>query len=272
VGNAIAGGAGKTPSALMLGKILLKNNYKIAYACKNYLSIIESPTKVKPHHSPPQVIEEAILLSKVADTFVAKNIIDAIAMANKYSYDYIITDDGLQNNKFLKNLSILVMDGKIGVGNNMMLPAGPMREPLKKALSKSNIIFMIGEDKHSLSKQLADKKVIKISPKFKLLKAKKTGKHYLAFTGIAYPQKFFNSLEASNIEIKNKIEFPDHHLYSEKDIAVLLEKEKSTNSRLITTEKDLVKIPKKYHKDISYLEIELIPDNKSLLLNILKNI
>ena len=269
VGNVIAGGAGKTPSVIMLGKILQKNGDKVAYACKNYLSTIDTPTKVESSHKPPEIIEEAILLSKVADTFVAKNIVDAVEIANKNSYDYIITDDGLQNNKFYKDVSILVIDGKIGVGNNMMLPAGPLREPLRHALNKTNVIFMIGEDKHNISTQITNKKILNLTPKFKALRIKKTDKNYLAFTGIAYPQKFFDSLEKNNFSIKDKIEFPDHYLYDEKDISKLLEKAKDTGARLMTTEKDLVKIPKKYHKDISCLTIELAADNQNSVLNIL---
>ncbi|MCH9753821.1 MAG: tetraacyldisaccharide 4'-kinase [Alphaproteobacteria bacterium] len=269
IGNAIAGGAGKTPSSIMVGKILKERGYKIAYACKNYLSTIKNPTKVSSSHCPPEVVEESILLSKIADTFVAKNIIDAVSAANKGSYDYIITDDGLQNNKFYKDISILVIDGTIGVGNNMMLPAGPLREPLKHALKKVNAIFMIGEDKCSISSQVQGKSIITLLPQFKILRTKKTIEKYLAFTGIAYPQKFFESLKKNNITMKDKIEFPDHHLYNEKEIDNLVKQANNMNSRLITTEKDLIKIPKQYHKDITCLVIELEPEKQKSILDIL---
>lgn len=268
VGNAIAGGSGKTPSAIMVGELLIKNGYQVAYVCKNYLSTLETPTQVSSGYLPPEVIEESILLSRIADTFVAQNITDAISLADEGNYDYIITDDGLQNKKFSKDISILVIDGKIGVGNNMMLPAGPLREPLNNAVSRSDIIFIIGEDINKISEKIVNKKIVKVSPRFKL-SSKNKSEYHTAFTGIAYPEKFFKSLEKNNISIKYKFEFPDHHIYSEEDIYMLLEKAKSTNTTLITTEKDFVKIPKKYHSDISYLKINLIPDDELSLLNIL---
>lgn len=265
IGNATAGGSGKTPVAIMIGKLLKKNGYKIAFVCKNYLSIIKAPTKISKNHKAPDVVDESILLSKIADTFVAENIIEALSVADKHGYDYIITDDGLQNNKFYKDISVLTIDGQIGLGNNMILPAGPMRETLKSAARRSDIIFMIGEDKKEILKKISDRHSIKLIRKFNL-KNPNAKQQYIAFSGIGYPEKFFKSLEDQKIHIIETIEYPDHHIYSVEDIESLIKKAHNAGATLITTEKDKIKIPEKYQAKISCLFIELFAEKEEKLL------
>lgn len=265
IGNVTAGGSGKTPVAIMLGKLLKKNDYKIAYVCKNYLATIKTPTKISKSHKSPDVVEESLLLSKVADTFVAENIIDALSAADQQSYDYIITDDGLQNNKFYKDISILTINGQIGLGNNMLLPSGPLRESLKSAIHRSDIIFMIGEDKKEILKKIPNHNYIKLIQKFNL-KYYNATQRYIAFSGIGYPEKFFKSLEDQKIHVIETIEYPDHYIYSVEDIESLIKKANNAGVALITTEKDMIKIPDKYKNKISCLFIELFAEKEEKLL------
>jgi len=257
VGNNIAGGAGKTPVSIMIGQILIEKGYNIAYACKNYQCAIPFPTKVTSAYKVGEVVEEAMLLSKIADTFVAQELLDALAMADKCNYDYIITDDGLQNNKFFKDKSIVVIDDNIGFGNNLLLPAGPLRETFCSVQKKVDFIVIVGDGEVKNLKNPI-KPIVRLKRKFK----EPLGKKYLAFTGIAYPEKFYTSLEKLGINVMDRISYPDHFCYDTKTVEYLLAKADKMGVKLITTYKDLIKIDKKYANSIDVLEIELIPDNK----------
>lgn len=268
IGNAVAGGSGKTPSTIMLAKALKKKGYKVALVCKNYNSNIKGPIKVTKAHLPPSVVDEAILLSKESDTFIAQNLVDAISLADKKSYDFIITDDGLQNNRFYKDISILVINGNIGVGNNLCLPAGPLREPLESALKRSNYVFFIGEDQQNLLKLIKKEKIIPVDRN--ILETPEKKSKYVAFTGIAYPQSFFDTLKAHHYKVIQNIPFPDHHIYSQKDITKLLHIASKENAKLITTEKDYTKVDKAHHCKIEFLPIEFSAQNINILIDTLK--
>jgi tetraacyldisaccharide 4'-kinase len=257
VGNILAGGAGKTPVAIMLGQLLISKGFNVAYACKNYLGTISLPIKVNDSYKIGEIVDEAMLLAKTSDTFVAPNLIDAIAMADRGEYDYIITDDGLQNNQFYKDISILIVDGKVKFGNNFLLPAGPLRETFINAQDRVDFVAVVGDENSELIKD-ASKPMIFLQPEFgKTIKNK-----YVAFTGIAYPEKFYSSLEELKIDIVDKISYPDHFCYSVKDIEDLIKKSEKLGARLITTSKDLVKIAAIYHSNIDVLEMKLIPKNQ----------
>ncbi len=270
IGNAIAGGSGKTPSTIMLAKELKKQGYKVGLVCKNYKANIKDPIKVTKKHSPPEIVDEAVLLSKISDTFTAKNITDAITLADKQGFDFIITDDGLQNNRFHKDVSILVINGNIGVGNNLCIPAGPLREPIKSAISHSHYVFFIGKDKHHLSRLIDKEKLMHIEQKN--LSSPKKNTNYIAFTGIAYPSLFFETLEKNDYKVLQKFPFPDHYVYSKHDLGALLKVASKNQAKLITTEKDFTKIDQSLHCKIDILPIEFTAQNVSPLIDTLKKI
>ena len=263
IGNATIGGSGKTPLAISIGKMLLQSNYKVVFVCKNYNSNITCPTKVLEKHSPANILDEAKLLAKIAPTYVSQNRLEAINMAEKSKPDFIIVDDGLQNNSFFKNISILVIDKSLELKNKFLFPAGPFRETLSTSIKKSDIIIYIS--KLSIDN---NKKSFTATPKFIL--PKKTYKRYFAFTGIAFPDKFFKSLQELEFNIIKKECFPDHYCYKDNDLEKLLQQAKQNNLRLITTEKDIIKIPIKYQKNIDILQLSLEIKNQKKLLNTIK--
>ena len=271
IGNATIGGSGKTPLAIAIGKLLLKHRGKISYVCKNYGANIQEATEVNKMHNSNQVIDEALLLSDVAPTFIAKKRIAAIKLANK-KYQTIIVDDGLQNNSFHKNLSILAIANDKTFGNNFIFPAGPLRENLKDALKKTDLVVMIDEKNNSHAKNRSiiegnfDKnKIFNAIAKYKF--SGDFRKKYIAFAGIAHPENFFKSLEELNIKIIEKLNYPDHYHYSEQELISLENKAKKANAHLITTEKDFIRLRNKHKKKISYLKYELEILNSEKFLN-----
>lgn len=256
IGNVTVGGAGKTPIAIALGKLLIKNGYKIAYVCKNYSGSLKGPKEVSKNHSSEEVIDEALLLAKIAKTFVAKDRSAAIASACKEAVDFIICDDGLQNNCFHKDLSVLVIDGNFGFGNGLIFPSGPLRENISSALERIDFIFVIGKIHSITQNQIKTKKIFYLTPKFHLASQHHEA-NYVAFAGIAYPQKFFDALKDVGIVPIETISYGDHYQYNEKEIMDLIQKSEQKNARLITTEKDYARIPKKFHRHIDVLKMEI---------------
>ncbi|NRA73862.1 MAG: tetraacyldisaccharide 4'-kinase [Rickettsiales bacterium] len=266
IGNITLGGSGKTPLAIAIGQILLTHNYKIAYSCKNYGSSIKQPTQVTPSNNTKQVIDEALLLANIAPTFIAQERKKSLQMASKKA-DIIISDDGLQNNSFYKDLSILAIPKDTNFGNNLIFPAGPLRESLKPVLKRTNLVVMIDEIGNShvqsraiIEKHFDNKKIFKAIAKYKLPTSHK--KKYIAFCGIAYPNNFFATLTKLGIKLVDKLSYPDHYNYTRKDLEKLLQQAIKFKVNLITTEKDFVRLNKNYQEKISYLKLNLEILNK----------
>jgi len=150
----------------------------------------------------------------------------------------IVMDDGFQNSSIKKDISILVFDESIGFGNGFLLPAGPLRER-KSAVYRADAIILI--KRKNVAKNFAlptDIPVFTAKNSEICPYDKKTS--VVAFAGIGYPEKFFDNIPCRVVE---KISFPDHYQYSDEDIKKLIERAESKNAKLLTTEKDWVRIP-----------------------------
>ncbi len=267
IGNLTVGGVGKTPIAIKLGQILRDLEIDFAYLGHGYKSKINKNEVIVvdlKHYNNNQVGDEAILLSEIADTFIAKNRVLAAQEISKIkSKKLIIMDDGLQNPSLIKDFKILVIDGNYGFGNEFILPAGPLRQRVDSGLEIADLIIIVGEDKFNFTKRFRDKKVIigkiKISNKaeFNNKSTTESSKSVIAFCGIGQPSKFFNTLKKANFNIVKEISFSDHYHYKEKDIANLLTLAANNGVNLITTKKDWVKFSKENQRKIQYLDIEI---------------
>ena len=101
---------------------------------------------------------------------------------------------------------------------------------------------------------------------------KKRWKNITAFAGIAYPTKFFDTLEDEGAKILKKITFPDHYIYNEEDLLNLVEIANNNKTILVTTQKDFIRIPENYKSIIHKLEGEIKLEEESLLKEILANV
>lgn len=260
VGNAVAGGSGKTPTVISLVKLLkeqgvVKNPFILT---RGYGGQITEATLVDPsNHSAVQVGDEPLLLSHYAPTIISANREDGAKLAEENSADLIIMDDGLQNNHIVKTLSLLVIDRSSDFGNGKTIPAGPLREPLGRLLPKVQGIICIGHPFHS---DLAVF-VASITPEDKL----DTTKIYIAFAGLGRPEKFKMTLESLKTYLVGWHEFADHHHYTDKDIAMLRAEAAEKNAILVTTEKDHVRLPADFAKEVETLPITLTLDDPKVL-------
>ena len=273
VGNLTVGGSGKTPTIIALAKLFKKNGYKPQVISRGYGGSIKGPHLVDQiNDTSKEVGDEPLLISKSCPVWVSKNKKDGILAAAKNKADLVLLDDGFQNSSIKKDLSILVIDSKIGFGNAKVLPAGPLREPIIKGVKRADFLLLIGEEKKYASffdlqkKPLFYGKIVakvKSSPNLK-------NKSIIAFSGIAHPSKFFDTLEELGANILVRESFPDHYNYKESTIRRLKNEAIKRESILITTEKDFVRIPKYLRENILALCVELIIANEKPLISIIK--
>lgn len=270
VGNLVMGGAGKTPTVIAIVEILKEAGFTPHIVSRGYGAIVRTVMRVDPtKHTYLEVGDEPLLLAKFAPTWASPDRIEGVKAACADGADVIVLDDGLQNPTIYKDFNILVVDGMQGFGNEAVFPAGPLREPINYGLERAHCVLTIG------SQFDIDMSFIKNPPP--LLEAYIAPKsvhpeklRVVGFAGLGYPEKFLSTLSAYNFDVREFIPFADHHPYTVTDIFRLKKIAQSYKARLITTSKDLLRIPPQYRHDVEVLKINLHftePDKiKALLL------
>lgn len=241
VGNAVAGGSGKTPTAIAIQELLQHEKPNTFFLTRGYKGAIKQTTLVDfALHSAEQVGDETMILARHASTIKSIHRPDGLKLAEVQNADLVIMDDGLQNNSVSKTISFCVIDGETGFGNGKTIPAGPLREELSAILSKIDGLILIGEDKTGIKVQLETQKPV-FGAKIEA-KASKNTQKVVAFAGLGRPEKFKSTLETLGYEVAGWHEFPDHHPYSDHDLYLLRHEAERIGARLITTEKDAARI------------------------------
>ena len=273
VGNIVVGGAGKTPVALKIGNMLKKAGYNPHFVSKGYGGLEKNNTLVKDWHSPKSVGDEPLLLSEIAPTWIGLNRNKSFKLAENSGANCIVMDDGFQNPTLQKDFSIVVINGEQGFGNKRVIPSGPLRESISRGLSRTNLVITIGDISDSVKNKIP-KHIPMIGASFKLKEddLMLKGQKVTAFAGIAYPEKFFNSLKFVKANIVDQISYSDHHNYSENDILNLAERANKNKSILVTTKKDMVRIPKTFRSLVKTIDGFIQFDDEKLLLEILTNL
>ena len=273
IGNIVVGGAGKTPVSLKIGKMLCQAGYSPHFVSKGYSGIEKNNTLVQKWHSPKSVGDESILLSQVAPTWIGSDRNKSFNLAKEKGADCIIMDDGFQNPTIQKDFSIIVINEEQEFGNKKVMPSGPLRESITRGLSRTDLIIVIGTISQEIKTKIPSHIPV-ISASFTISNVNKIfkGQKITAFAGIAYPEKFFNSLRKQGAEIVKEMIYPDHHIFDENDFLNLAEIANKTQSILVTTKKDYVRIPKSYRSLINTLEGEIVFKDEKLLLETLSNV
>jgi tetraacyldisaccharide 4'-kinase len=261
VGNIVAGGAGKTPTAIALGRLLRHEGYAPHFVSRGYGGAAQGPLLVDPQrHTAREVGDEPLLLAKRAPCWVGKDKAQTLhAAADEAAHaknGLVILDDGFQNPTIAPDAALLVIDGATGLGNGKIVPAGPLRETLDTALARATAVVLIGADEHKLLTRLT-KPVFEARLRPHIPDDFPDLKPYLAFAGIGRPQKFFASCRDIGLRLAETHSFPDHHLYSDADIASLLAEADAKGLQLLTTTKDWVRLPDSAKLKVAALQVEL---------------
>jgi tetraacyldisaccharide 4'-kinase len=272
----VAGGAGKTPTALWLVGELKANGYRPVFLTRGYGGTLSGPILVDlAHHTATDIGDEAPLLARVAPTIVARDRSAGARHATEYG-DVIIMDDGLQNSSLEKQMTLVVIDSKQGIGNGYVIPAGPLRAPLSTQLKKIDASLVIGEDRPDQNLISKIGKAIffgRLAPNPQRITELK-GRNVYAFAGIGQPDKFFDTLSVNGINVKRSESFADHYVYSRNTISSLLMKAQAESLTLITTAKDMVRIrtvAPDLADQIAVLDIRLVCDDGAALVAMIIN-
>lgn len=242
VGNFTLGGAGKTPTALMLVTMLREMSASPFCLTRGYGGSTQGPHLVDYHQdSAAQVGDEALLLAHAAPTVVARDRVQGAAFAKAKGASVIVMDDGLQNAALVKSLTIAVVDGRRGIGNGCVFPAGPLRAPLDSQLARCDALLIVGDDEgaHDVIARVGARPVFhgRLVPDETAVTALHARK-VLAFAGIGDPDKFFATAEQAGIAITERRAFADHHRFTAEEAAELTMAAEHEGLSLLTTEKD----------------------------------
>ena len=253
VGNLTAGGSGKTPVAIALGDRLAARG-NIVFLSRGYGGRLEGPVIVDPlRHDARHVGDEPLLLARRHMTVVARNRADGARLADANGADCIVMDDGFQNFSVVKDFSLLVVDAENPFGNGKLIPAGPLREPVRSGLSRANAIILTGSGDVAL-------------PPFNgpILRAqfvpenleRMRGRKVMAFAGIGRPGKFFSMLSDYGVELTGARAFPDHHMFTAGELVELKQHAANSDALLVTTEKDFVRLDSSQRDGIEPVAID----------------
>lgn len=285
IGNLTLGGAGKTPTALTIARLLSEFGERPFFLTRGYGGKLAGPVRVDPaSHRASDVGDEPLLLARRAPTIVSHDRVAGAQFARAAGASILVMDDGLQNPSLAKTLTIAVIDGRRAIGNAQVFPAGPLRAPLQAQLECVDALLVIGALSPASSSLAAIVRakgcpVLRAALKPDSNAVKEIARRrVLAFAGIGDPEKFFTTLALSDIEAMVEESFPDHHHYTAKDAERLLERCDEKGLLPVTTEKDAVRLDDdnaqlaKLRSRAHVLPVTLAFDEENSILRLLKRV
>lgn len=247
VGNFTVGGTGKTPLIIALAEHLRERGYRPGVVSRGYGRRQRQPHSVVPGSTPQQAGDEPLLIARRTGVPVRVDA-DRLAAARfliAQGCDVIVADDGLQHRNLPRMLEIEVLDAARGYGNGRLLPAGPLREPVRAVdLRVANGAAADADDAYAMSmrpglcRNLRDGRVLPLD-RFR-------GQTVQAVAGIGNPERFFSSLRQSGLAVDTHV-FPDHHAFRTDDLP---------GGTVLLTEKDAVKCAPFAHADVWAVPVE----------------
>ena len=258
VGNIFIGGTGKTPLSIHIARKLSENGKNPAIVRKYY----------KSHKD-----EHKMITSYYNKLILNLNRSKGIYEALEKGYDAVILDDGFQDYKIKKNLSIICFNSNQLIGNGYLFPSGPLRESLG-SLRNANILIINGD--RSLD---FEQKILKIQKDLKIYYSNYKplniqefkNKKLLVISGIGNPENFFKILKDNQMNIQKKMVYPDHYEFTKNEMLKIIEYAKKNDFQIVMTEKDYYKIKDFSLENIKYLKVNLeIEKEEEFIKNVMK--
>ena len=256
VGNIYIGGTGKTSLSIKINEILIKKKIRSCFIKKSYIS---------------QIDEQKLLASR-GKLFSAKKRSEALIEAEKDNYQIAIFDDGLQDYSIKYDVSLVCFNNLNWIGNGMTIPSGPLRESLNN-LKNYNHVFLNGNSEN-LSNVTST--ILDVNPTINIhigkyiplnLKDFNLNDNYLAFSGIGNHKTFISMIRDYGMNVVKDIEFSDHYNFKNKDIDKILDLSKKINCKIITTEKDYLRLGSNNIDEIKFIKTELHIVDEDKLIN-----
>lgn len=259
VGNITVGGSGKTPLVIRLCQVLRSAGLKPGVISRGYGRKERGLRLVSPASDPGVVGDEPLLISQRAGVpvIVSRNRCEAARALLRKGINVIISDDGLQHYRLPRNVEICVIDGKRGFGNGLLIPAGPLREPLERLAAVDHIVVN-GEADAVLDELQATQMTLVAG----LLRSLDSGQSWRlsqfagckanAVAGVGNPGRFFDLLRNARITVHEHA-FPDHHSFTLKDFEKM-----DPSLPILMTEKDAVKCKMLGLKNAWFLSVDAV--------------
>lgn len=253
IGNFTAGGTGKTPFSIALSDIVREIGHEPVFLSRGYGGSLAGPLLIDPHaNTAADVGDEPLLLARAAPTVIARDRAEGADLIERtFGTDaMILMDDGLQNPSLRKDVAIAVLDINRTVGNGLCIPAGPLRAPLSCQMQRVDAVLLSGAaaseaEAHARARlsglfrgPLLRGEVLPAAGDVKWLR----GASVVAYAGIANPDRFFALLRSLGAVILEQRTYRDHHAFTDAEASSLLGVAQNQNARLITTEKDFVRL------------------------------
>ena len=260
VGNIYLGGTGKTPLSIKIYEILKKLNNKVATVKKNY-----SNQK-----------DEQLLLKQKTSLIISNSRKNAINEGINQNYKVLIFDDGLQESEIDFDIKLVCFKSKNWIGNGQLIPAGPMREKIS-SLKRFDAVILNGNSgnfekiENQIKNINSNIKIFKTFYRISNIQKYDLNSKYLIFSGIGNPSDFKDILLENKFDVRKELIFSDHYKYSLNDFEKIKINAKNENLKILTTEKDYMKIPEKFKKEIDFIAIDLIIQNEEKFIELLNN-
>ncbi|WJR79563.1 tetraacyldisaccharide 4'-kinase [Bradyrhizobium sp. NP1] len=276
VGNYHLGGAGKTPTVRALADLLRDLGETPVVLSRGYGGRLRGPVMVdRIRHIAGDVGDEPLMLAQTLAVVVAHDRIAGVALARSQGASVILMDDGFQNPALAKDAALIVIDGRRGLGNAGVFPAGPLRAPLAPQLARTDALVVIGDGAAAEPIAIAigaqGKPVLRahLEPDAASV-AQLAGQRVLAFAGIGDPGRFFRTLRAAGVDVARQRAFADHHPFSKAEIEALLAEAARDSLTLVTTEKDLARLaaasaPPAWAREVVAFKVALAFDDAAAL-------
>jgi len=260
VGNIYIGGTGKTSLSLKIMEILNKKKIKTCFVKKFY----------------QDQIDEQNILENNGKLFKNKKRTDSLERAISEGYKLAILDDGLQDPSINYDFNIVCFNNINWIGNGLTIPSGPLRENIKN-IKKYKNVFLNGNNENL---EEIKKFILNVDPNINIHQGIYVAKNlsefnlddnFLVFSGIGNHETFISMLKINKFKIIKDIEFPDHYKYSKNDIDNIISISKELDCKIITTEKDFMRLKENKYHDVKYIKVNLeLLDEKKLVRDISK--
>ncbi|HEX4179727.1 MAG TPA: tetraacyldisaccharide 4'-kinase [Caulobacteraceae bacterium] len=259
VGNITLGGAGKTPIVRELLRLLTARGVAAHGLSRGHGGRLEGPVQVDPaRHTAADVGDEPLMLARDAPAWIARDRLAGAKAAAAGGAQVVVMDDGFQNPRVRKALSLVVVDGETRdgewpFGDGGVFPTGPMREPLAAGLARADAVVMLlpgdlAAPDPELAALFAGKPVLiaRLEP----LSPPPPGRQ-VGFAGVGKPWKVERALEAAGCELVDFAPMPDHAAYDDRTLRALAARARRLDAGLVTTEKDWVRLPPQWREEIT---------------------
>jgi len=286
VGNLTVGGNGKTPFTLFLAKRLQSHGLRVGIVSRGYqrarskarAELVADGGALK--ISPVDAGDEPAMMAKsfTGPIAVARRRLDGIELLSKLGpLDAVILDDGFQHVRLDRDVDLVLVSNERGFGNGWMIPAGPMREPIRAVGRADAIVVMnfgtgASAIRPSQMKKLTARKIFHASVRPRALLVTENGvwretplglggRRVLAVSGLADSSAFYAMLRELDADLVGVFDYPDHHAYTNADWQAMVNAMRDIDL-VVTTEKDLVKLERfPFPRDSLYaLRLEVTMD------------